>query len=67
MQDGPKASKAFHTFLWHFFQVKNRILLHIILLKCPQVQIAFLKFAICEALLGWIPLAAVAVYLNLKS
>ena len=22
---------------WHFFQVQNRILLHIILLKCPHV------------------------------
>ena len=34
-------SEAFHTFLWHFFHVWNRILLHIVLLKC---QIAFLKF-----------------------
>ena len=29
-------SEAFHTFLWHFFRVKNRILLHIVLLKCPD-------------------------------
>ena len=32
-----KQSASFHTFLWHFFQVQNRILLHIILLKCPHV------------------------------
>ena len=36
-----KQSEAFHTFLWHFFQVQNRILLHIFLLKSPHVQIAF--------------------------
>ena len=38
-----KQSEAFHTFLWHFFQVWNRMLLCIVLLKCPHVQIAFLK------------------------
>ena len=40
--------------------------MHIILLKC---QIAFLKFTSCDnqALVGWIPIAAVAVHLNLKS
>ena len=47
----------------------NRILLHIVLLKCPHVQIAFLKFTNCDnqALVGCIPIAAVAVHLNLKS
>ena len=52
-----------------FFQVWNRILLHIILLKCPQIQIAFLKFTSCDnqALVGCIPIAAVAVHLNLES
>ena len=47
------------------FQVWNRILLHIILLKC---QISFLKFTSCnnQALVGYIPIAAVAVHLNLK-
>ena len=61
-----KQSEAFHRFLWHFFQVKNIILLHIVLLKC---QIAFLKFTSCDnqALVGCIPIAAVAVPLNLKS
>ena len=50
-----KQSEAFHTFLRHFFQVQNRILLHIILLKC---QIAFLKFTNNDnqALVGCIPI-----------
>ena len=70
MQDAPKAvwsipyvSEAF------FFQVLNRILLHIVLLKCPHVQIAFLKFTSFDkqALVGCIPIAAVAVHLNLKT
>ena len=64
-----KQSEAFHKFLWRFFQVKKRILWHIILLKCPNVQIAFLKFASCDnqALVGCIPIPAEAVHLNLKS
>ena len=64
-----KQSEAFHTFLWHFFQVKNRILLHILLLKCPHVQITFLKFTSCDNqdLVGCIPIPAVAVDLKLKS
>ena len=51
------------------FQVENRILLHIVLLKCPHVQIAFLKFTSYDnqALVGCIPIAAVAVHLKLKS
>ena len=46
-----KQSEAFHTFLLHFFQVENTILLHIVFLKC---QIAFLKFSSCDnrALVG---------------
>ena len=39
-----KHSEAFHTFLWHFLQVSNRILLHIVLLKC---QIAFRVYSNC--------------------
>ena len=37
--------------------------------KCLHVQITFLKFTSCEnqALVGCIPIAAVAVHLNLKS
>ena len=68
MQDGRKAvwsilyvSKAFFPSL--------KVLLHIILLKCPHVQIAFLKLTSCDnqALVGCIPIAAVAVHLNVKS
>ena len=38
-------------------------------LKCSHVQIAFLKFTSCDnqALVGCIPIAAIAVHLNLKS
>ena len=45
------------------------ILLHIVLLKCPHVQIALLKFTGCDsqALVGCILFPAVAVHLNLKS
>ena len=64
-----KQSDAFHTFLWHFFQVTNRILLYIVLLKYSHIEIVFLKFTRCDnqALVGCIPIAAVAVNLNLKS
>ena len=50
------------------FSKFKTILLHIILLKYPHVQIAFLKFTSCnnQALVGCIPIAAVAVHLNLK-
>ena len=43
--------------------------MHIVLLKCPHVQIAFLKFASCDnqALVGCIQIPAVAVDLKLKS
>ena len=58
-------SEAFHTFtVAFFFKFKNRILLHTVLLKCPHFQIAFLKFTqLWQS--GCIPIAAVAVYLNL--
>ena len=51
------------------FSKFKTILLHIVLLKCPHVQIAFLKFTSCDkqALVGCIPIAAVAVHLNRKS
>ena len=43
-------------------------LMHIVLLKCPHIQIAFLKFTSCDnqVLVGCIPIAAVAVHLKLK-
>ena len=52
-----------------FFQVSNRISLHIVLLKCPHVQIAFLKFISCDnqGFVGCIPIPTVAVQLNLES
>ena len=64
-----KQSEAFHTFLWHFSKFKIQFLLHIVLLKCPHVQIAFLKFTSCDnqALVGCVPIAAVDVHLNLMS
>ena len=60
-----KQSEAFHTFLWHFSKFKTQFYCNIILLKC---QIAFLKFTSCDnqALLGCIPIPAVAVHLNLN-
>ena len=60
-----KQFEAFHTFLWYFFQVYNRILLHIVLLKCLM---AFLKFTSCDNqdLVGCIPIPVVAVHLNPK-
>ena len=69
MQDAPKAVWSIPYVSVAFFQVNNRILLHIVLLKCPHIQIAFLKFTSYDnqALVGCIPIAAVAVHLNLKS
>ena len=43
-----KQSEAFHNFLRHSFKVSNRILLHIVFLKCRHVQIAFLKITSCD-------------------
>ena len=69
MQDGWKAVWSIPTFLWHFVLVENRILLQLVLLKCPHVQIAFLKFTSYDnqALVVCIPIAAVGVHLKLKS
>ena len=52
-----------------FSKFKTEFFLHIVLLKCPHVQIAFLKFTSCDnqALVGCIPIPAVAVHLKLKS
>ena len=66
MQDGRKAVGSILYFSVAFFPSLNRILLHIVLLKC---QIEFLKFTSCDnqVLVGCIPIAAVAVHFNLKS
>ena len=64
-----KQYEAFYTFLLHFCKVLKIILLHFVLLKCSYVENAFLKFTSCDnqALVGCIPIAAVAVPFNLKS
>ena len=69
MQDGRKAVWSIPYVSMAFFPSLKHNLLHIVLLKCPHIQIAFLKFTICDnqALLGCIPIAAVAVHLNVKS
>ena len=66
MQDARKAVLSIPYVSVAFFQVQNRILLHIVLLKC---QIAFLKLTTCDnqTLVGCIPIAAVGVHLKLKS
>ena len=61
-----KQSEAFHTFLWHFFpSLKHNFIAY----RSSKVQIAFLKLTYCvnQALVGCIPIATVAVDLNLKS
>ena len=52
-----------------FYKFKAEFLLHIVLLKRPDVQSAFLKITSCDnrALVGCISIAAVAIHLNLKS
>ena len=66
MQDAPKAVWSIPYVSVAFFQIKNTILFHIVLLKC---QIAFLKFTSSDnqASVGCIPIPVVAVYLNVKS
>ena len=58
-----KQSEAFHTFLWYFLSLKHNFIAY-----CSHVQIAFLKFTSRDnqALVGCIPIAAVAVHLNVK-
>ena len=72
-----KIRPKYQTNDWMLLQMKEKnfidkfkpILLHIVLLKCHHVQIAFLKFTSCDnqALVGCIPIPAVVVDLNLKS
>ena len=71
MQDVPKAVCSIPYVSVAFFPSLNFIAYRSskVILKCPHVQIAFLKFTSCDnqALVGCIPIAAVAVHLNLKS
>ena len=69
MQDAQKAVWIIPYVSVAFFQVWNRILLHIVLLKSPCVQITFFNFPSCDnqGLVECIPIAAVAVHLNMIS
>ena len=62
MQDAPKA-------VWSIPYVSVAFFPSLKCLKCPHVQIAFLKLTSCDnqALVGCIPIPAVAVNLNMKS
>ena len=68
MQDDPKAVWSIpYVSLAFFPSLKQNFIAYCSsILKC---QIAFLKFTSCDnqALIGCIPIAAVAVHLNLKS
>ena len=48
MQDAPKTVWSIPYVSVAFFSKFKTILLHIVLLKCPDVQIAFLKFTSCD-------------------
>ena len=68
MQDGRKSDwNITYVSVVIFSSLKHNSI--IVLLKGPRVQIAFLKFTSYDdqALVGCIPIAAVAVDLNLKS
>ena len=64
-----KQSEAYHRFLWDFFLSLKQNFIAYRFLKCPLVQIAFLKITSCDnqALVGCTPIAAVGVHLKLKS
>ena len=65
MQDGWKAVWSIPYVSVAFFPSLKQFNF-IVLLKCPDVQIAFLKFTSYDnqALVGCIPIAALAVHLN---
>ena len=66
MRDGPKAVWSIPFVSVAFFpSLKQNF---IVLLKCHHIQIAFLKFTSCDnqALVGCIPISAVAVHFNLR-
>ena len=54
--------------LYHFDGIIYITNINGVLLKCPHIQIAFLKFTSYDnlALIGYIPISAVAVDLNLR-
>ena len=67
MQDGLKAVWSIPYVSVAFFPSLKQNFIAYRSSKCPHVQIAFLKFTSCDnqALGGRIPIAAVAVHLNL--
>ena len=69
LQDAPKAVWSIPYVSVAFFPSLKQNLLHILLLKCPHIQIAFLKLTSFDnqVLVGCIPIAIVAVHLNQKS
>ena len=69
MQDGRKTVWSIPYVSVAFFQSLKQNFIAYRSSKCPHIQIAFLIFTSCEnqALVGCIPIAAVAVHLNLKS
>ena len=66
MLDGPKAFWSIPYVSVAFFPSLKHNFLHIVLIKRLLVQITFLKFTSCDnqALVGCIPIAAVAVHLT---
>ena len=69
MQDGPKAVWSIPFVTVAFFLSLKQNFIAYRSSKVSSVQIAFLKFTSCnnQALVGCIPIAAVAVPLKLKS
>ena len=69
MQDGRKAVWSIPYVSVAFFQSLKHNFIAYCSSKYPHVQVAFFKCSSCDnqALVGWIPIAAVAVHLNLKS
>ena len=60
MQDAPKADWRIPYVCGLFSKFKTQFYFHIVLLKCPHVEIVFLKFTSCDnqALVGCIQIAA---------
>ena len=69
MQDGPKVLWSIPFVSVAFFPSLNQNFIAYLSSKCPHVQSGFLNITSCDnhALVGWIPIPAVAVDLNLKS
>ena len=66
---GEKQSKPFHTFLWHFFSSLKQNFIAYRSSKVSSRPDCIFEITIYDnqALVGCIPISAVAVYLKLKS